>query len=483
MPLVADVLEQALGKPPTAVGQHQLVVAKGAAHLPLPAVPADNGTARAERGPAADPPAGPSDNPAAAGTARDTRTSGGKHRSRARSYRDVRGGRVPRWTSLRPRHKLIAAAVTLVLVAVATVTLTSLLASSTAGQATAGCGYKIAYLGSPTGFMATPASSRYGVELAVEEYRTRNPGCQVELVAPGMDDPPSDTVIEANAKRVVSDPKILGVVSPLHLSETQVAQPIFDLAGVATISPTLTTPNHARYGAFHRTVGTSFDDITAGLYQLTHDLNARNVFVVADNSPDSVDGAKYAQSWLGDTRAGTAFIEKGTDQSALVDRIATSKADSVYYTGYNVFSSFASFVAQLRSTMPTITIAGWQFTYAAAADQSPNNVHITCTCVPRSQLTRDFTDRFTRRYHVAPTWYTAEAFDAANILLSGLAAGRHTRSTMLDWVNLYDGNGVSGHIKFSPNGDLAAPRTWAMKYVDGALVVDGPIIATQLSAR
>jgi hypothetical protein len=43
----------------------------------------------------------------------------------------------------------------------------------------------------------------------------------------------------------------------------------------------------------------------------------------------------------------------------------------------------------------------------------------------RSDPEHDFTDRFTRRYHTPPTWYTAEAFDAANILPSNFRLFRY----------------------------------------------------------
>jgi branched-chain amino acid transport system substrate-binding protein len=232
-------------------------------------------------------------------------------------------------------------------------------------------------------------------------------------------------------------------------------------------------------------VGTNLDDVTAGIRQLTHKLNARKVFVVDDGTPSNAAAAAYAQRQLGTAAlAGTASMPDGTHLSALVNKIATSKADSVYYTGdYGQFSVFLDFVAQLRRTRPTITILGWQWAYddqfvPAAGQQPPDNIYVTCTCIPPSRAGHDFTDHFTRRNHMAPIWYAAEAFDSTNILLSGLAAGRYTRSTMLDWVNHYDGDGVSGHIKFTPTGDLVAPTTWALRYVNGALVPEEPIPST-----
>src|SRR5262249_29116506 len=159
-------------------------------------------------------------------------------------------GRMPLWARPRPRHKLIALIAALVLVAVATLTSGLLPTGSVVGSPTPTCGYKIAYLSSSDGFVTNPASSRYGVALAVEDYNARHPGCPVNLVVPRTDSLPSS----AGAEQVASDPKILGVVSALYLSDTQIAQLILDRAGVPTINPVLTAPTHPRYGVFHRTV-------------------------------------------------------------------------------------------------------------------------------------------------------------------------------------------------------------------------------------
>ncbi len=504
MPLVATVLRQALGQPPTTLEQPELVVAQGAAQLPPQAVPVDGGAARGEGGPGrlragppahppasppADPPArplaGPSDSHPDADLAhhRAPLTPTRAQHRRAGSGRATRRRREPARAYLRRRRTLVAVAAMLVLAAVATVGYESLPARSTTPPATAACGFKIAYLGSRTGFLANPGGSRDGVALAVEEHNARHPGCPVGLVAPSPDDPAGGDATDTDAREFGSDPKVLGVVSALYLSETQVALPILDEAGVATISPTLTVPAGAQrsYGVFHRTVGTDADDITAGIRQLAHQLSARRTFVVDDGTADSVQGSAYAQRQLGTAAlAGTASMGRNTDYSALVQQIVTSKADAVYYTGFaERFTAFVDFVGQLRGAAPDITIVGWQWAYGdglvAAGQKTPDNIHVTCTCMPPDRIGHDFTERFASRYRTPPTWYAAEAFDAATVLLAGLSAGRNTRSTMLDWVNRYDGDGVSGHIRFDPTGDLVAPTTWALQYVHGTIVTEDPI--------
>ena len=52
--------------------------------------------------------------------------------------------------------------------------------------------------------------------------------------------------------------------------------------------------------------------------------------------------------------------------------------------------------------------------------------------------------------------YSVESFDAANIFLEGIKAGKTTRAAMLKWVNAYSGKSVSGNtIKFDSNGDIS----------------------------
>jgi branched-chain amino acid transport system substrate-binding protein len=98
---------------------------------------------------------------------------------------------------------------------------------------------------------------------------------------------------------------------------------------------------------------------------------------------------------------------------------------------------------------------------------------LTCPCAPAP-------DDFTSKYEsvnggAEPGTYSAEGYDAAMVLLSGLAAGNTDRASLLDWVNNYDADGITKHIKFDSTGEVAEVVIYAYKVENGKIVLDQPI--------
>ena len=74
---------------------------------------------------------------------------------------------------------------------------------------------------------------------------------------------------------------------------------------------------------------------------------------------------------------------------------------------------------------------------------------------------------------VASGVYAVESYDATNIILSGIAAGKTTRSGMLNWIKGYNGTGVAGNsISFDRNGDTAGAG-----FINGFIIKDGKVVS------
>src|SRR5262249_15388413 len=100
------------------------------------------------------------------------------------------------------------------------------------------------------------------------------------------------------------------------------------------------------------------------------------------------------------------------------------------------------------------------------AGKATNGVLWICTLVPADWTTGNFAARYQARFQISPPFYAAEAYDAATVLLSGIAAGKSTRGDLLAWVNRYDATGVSKHIRFKPNGDLSTAAAWVYRIAE-----------------
>ena len=72
--------------------------------------------------------------------------------------------------------------------------------------------------------------------------------------------------------------------------------------------------------------------------------------------------------------------------------------------------------------------------------------------------------------------YSVESFDAANLLLNGIKAGKTTRAAMLKYVKSYNGKSVTGNtIKFDKNGDISYGLFAGFTSKGGVLVNTGII--------
>ena len=59
-------------------------------------------------------------------------------------------------------------------------------------------------------------------------------------------------------------------------------------------------------------------------------------------------------------------------------------------------------------------------------------------------------------------------------MLTGIAEGNFTRADLLDWVNNFDAEGLTKHIKFD-NGDVSTVVIYAYKVEGGKIQPGVPI--------
>jgi branched-chain amino acid transport system substrate-binding protein len=105
-----------------------------------------------------------------------------------------------------------------------------------------------------------------------------------------------------------------------------------------------------------------------------------------------------------------------------------------------------------------------------AGQAAAQGAYFTCPCVP-ADASKEFAAQYKAKYGTDPQTYSAESYDAATILLSGIDHGNDTRAKLLDWVNAYDADGITKHIKFDSTGELAGqPAIWSYVVQGDAIV-------------
>jgi branched-chain amino acid transport system substrate-binding protein len=315
-----------------------------------------------------------------------------------------------------------------------------------------------------------------GVNLALDKYNAAHPNCKVTLA--NYDSQGDPTQAPGLAKKAIDDKKVVGIVGPAFSGESKAADPLFNEAGLVTITPSATNPKLADNGwkTFFRVLGNDATQGPAAAKYMKETVKTQKAFVIDDASEYGKGLADIVRKDLGSTDVGNDTIQqKQTDFSASVTKVKASGADSLFFGGYS--PEAAPLIKQLRD-------AGWKGTFVVAdgvKDQSyidnaktaAEGTIITCPCVP-PDVAPDFQKDYKAKYNEDPNTYSGEGFDAATILLDGIAAGK-TRESMVAFVKSYDKAGVTKQLQFDDKGEPQHVKVFAYKVEGGKIVSTGEI--------
>ncbi len=338
----------------------------------------------------------------------------------------------------------------------------------------AACDLKIGYMGAQTGDYANLGLNMLGgVNVALDEYNTEHSDCKVTLEKyDSQGDPEKATPL---ATKAVQDDKLIGLVGPSFSGETEATGPTFAEAGLVTVSPSATNPALSTNGwdTFHRVLGNDDTQAPAAATFITGTLGAKKVFVVDDASEYGKGLADGVADSLGGAVTDRDTVQqKQTDFSATVTKVKAADVDALFYGGYYAEAGLLS--KQLKA-------AGWTGTFVSGdGSLDPGFIQaggidgsfLTCPCAPSPD---DFAAKFKELNGADPGTYSAEAYDAATVLLSGIGEGNDTREALLDWVNNYDADGITKHIKFDETGEVSGVSVFAYEVKGGKILPGEPI--------
>jgi branched-chain amino acid transport system substrate-binding protein len=349
------------------------------------------------------------------------------------------------------------------------------------GEGGDGCGSKIAFFGALTGSSAALGiNENNGVKLAVDKYNKENADCKVELVA--LDSQGSPDQAPGLAQKAIDDEKILGIVGPAYSGESEAAGPLFNEAGLVTITPSATNPTLAKQGwkTFFRAVGNDLSQGPAAGNYIKNVLKAEKVFVIDDQSAYGAGLADEVKKVLGPAVVSSDKVQgdgKQTEFSATVTKVKSAGVGAIFYGGY--YQEAGLIRKQLTAagvTAPLIAGDGVNDgAYITSAGQAAaEGTILTCPCQPATEARGSFAQEYKTLIGTDPGTYSDTAYDAANILLAGIKDGKATRPALLEFVKGYSGEGVAASYKFVEGGELdpAQVKVWAFKVTGGKVVPD-----------
>ena len=345
------------------------------------------------------------------------------------------------------------------------------------GGGEAACDLSLAFFGALTGdFANLGINIRNGAELAINQYN-EEAECPVALVE--LDSQGSPDQAPALAQEAINDESVIGVIGPAFSGESAAANPLFEEAVLPIITASATNPDLAGPDIFHRMLANDNVQGPAVATYIRDIAQATQVFVVDDSSEYGLGLANIVREDLGDTVVGNDAIQAGqTDFSATVTAIRSSGADLVFFGGY--YTEAGLLTKQIRDAGLDLTFMSGDgakdpgYVEAGGAEATEGAI-LTCPCFPPEKASGTFFDDYEAEYGQVAGTYSAEAFDAANVFLQGIAQGTSTREDMLAWVNEYDADGVTKPIKFAGDGEIEALSVWAYTVTGGEVVGDQEI--------
>ncbi|MFG3603952.1 branched-chain amino acid ABC transporter substrate-binding protein [Micromonospora chersina] len=351
---------------------------------------------------------------------------------------------------------------------------------SEAGGGKAACDLKIGFFGALTGDAAgLGIHMRNGTQLAIEQYNAENKDCQVKLEQYDSQGDPAKA--PALAQQAVGDSKVVGIIGPGFSGESEVADPIFDAAGLPTITPSATRPSLStkNWKIFHRGVGNDTSQGPAAGRYIKNVLKAEKVYVVDDQSAYGAGLADEVKKVIGNPVGYDKIQVKQTNFSAVVTKITSSGATALFFGGY--YTEAGLLLKQLKG-------AGWKGTMIAgdgvndsnfikvAGQQVAEGTILTCPCAPATKAKGSFVTDYKTKFNVDPGTYADVSFDITKVMLEGIKAGKSSRADLNSFISSYSGTGAATGVtyKFESNGELdpAQVIVWAFKVNAGQVVPD-----------
>ena len=329
------------------------------------------------------------------------------------------------------------------------------------------CGKNLAFLGALTGDAGALGQNMVnGIDLALKEYNDKNPDCKVSLKK--FDSQGSPDTAPGLATQIVNDDSIWGLIGPGFSGESLATGKTFFEAGLPSISPSATNVTITQQGwtTWHRVIGNDAAQGAADAKYLTDTKGAKKIFVIDDGQDYSKGLAGVVRDTLGSASVGSDQISVGqTDMSAVVTKVKASGADAVFYGGY--YTEAGLLAKQLRQGGFTGTFMSGDgaedpgFIKAAGKDAAEGAVLSALAGPPPSGF-------------AATGLYATQAYDATNIFLAALEAGKSSAEDINSFIGSYTGTGVSGPIAFDDKGDITQSTIYAYFVKNGELDTANP---------
>jgi branched-chain amino acid transport system substrate-binding protein len=328
---------------------------------------------------------------------------------------------------------------------------------------------------------------RNGADLAIEQANARGDlGFTVKSVL--SDDAGDPAQAPAAAQKLIDNKDVVVVLGPGFSGTTNAAEPHYSDAGLASVSGSATRADLTSNGfkTFARVItGDNIQGVKMADY-VAKGLKAKSAYVIDDKSAYGAGLVKFIKDQL--TADGVTIKSEGIaptkDYSAVATKAKASGADTVVYSGY--YAEFALLTKALKTAGYKGKLVSGDGSkddqYVAQGGAATEGAYLTCPCGPTasSPAAQKFAADFKAKYKAEPGTYSAEYFDAVNLVIAAIkAAGSDvTRAKLVELIKATkDFPGVSNPaITFDAKGEGGTGKIFAYQVKAGKIELLGEVL-------
>jgi branched-chain amino acid transport system substrate-binding protein len=348
--------------------------------------------------------------------------------------------------------------------------------------------YKIGFIGALSGPNAQLGiNERNGAQLAIDQANAAGK-YNFKITLDPQDSEGDPAKAPAAATALISDPSVVAVIGPAFSGESKAVNPQFCSATppVPTVTASASNALLQTQGnkCWHRIIPNDNVEGSQGADWLAR-TGAKKVFVLSDLS---TYGAGVAGTMASELKTkGVAVVTGGVDGTTtknynpIAATVKASGADAIFYGGYDAQAALlAKALVAAGFKGRTVTGNGGKSSvFTTGAGTAGNGWYFTCGCQDATTAApaKAFAAAYQTAFKTAPSTYSPEAYDAANLLMDSIskaaASAPATRTSVLTALNAEDFTGITTDIKFQADGELATTSLVVNLFQQKAGVITG----------
>jgi branched-chain amino acid transport system substrate-binding protein len=326
---------------------------------------------------------------------------------------------------------------------------------------------KIAYEGALTGpvaFYGIPIGN--AVQLAISQAQDGMKSAGIDLQYVPADDQVDAAQAPAVARKMIEDDAVIGIVGPIFGSTTNAVGPLYTDAHMAMLTMGTAAALATKGWTMFRVVPNDDLQAQAAADYIVKVLGAKKVAVIDDATQYGHGLGEAVKAEVkkdgGEIVAEEAIDPNADDYASTISKIMANGAEAVFLgASVNTETVFNRQLREAEFKGPFFAPDGsLSPDFVKLAGPGSEGTYFTCQCAPvpeyggpTSGPLADFVAAYQKQFSASPQAYSAEGYDAANMIVAALKSGVKDRQGLVNWLKSNSYKGITRDYKFQPNGE------------------------------